>query len=159
MNISPAGRDFIERWEGLRLTAYKPTPEDRWTVGYGSTVGVWQGMTITPFEASQMLTTDLAPVEAAIDRLVKIDLLQYEADSLCALIFNVGIPAFADSTALKDLNIEYRDGFRDQAFGVNRGFVHQNGRVVIGLVNRRRAEEKLFFNGDYGGETGSTASA
>ncbi len=151
MNISPAGRDFIERWEGLRLTAYKPTPDDVLTVGFGHTgPDVWQGMTVTPFEAAQMLTRDLLPVEAAIARLVKVDLTQNEYDALCALVFNIGIGAFAKSTALKDLNIDYRPGFIDQAFGVVRGFVHQQGRVLIGLVNRRRAEEKLFVNGDYG---------
>jgi lysozyme len=150
LNISASGRDFIERHEGLRLQAYRPTVNDVLTIGYGSTSGVYQGQTITPFEAEQLLTRDLLPVEAAIARLIQVQLWQFEYDALCSLLYNIGFFAFAKSAARDDLNAGHKDAFCDNAFSQAHGWVHQAGIVLPGLVARRDAECKLFRDADYG---------
>lgn len=157
MRISTTGREFIELRESLRLKAYKPTPDDVLTIGYGHTgPDVYQGMIITPFEADQFLTQDLLPVENAIHLYVKVPLWQWEYDALCSLILNVGISAFRHSSALTDLNNTWKDGFIDQAFSREHGWVHQAGHVLEGLVNRRKAEQALFQHADYGSKVSAS---
>ena len=149
MMISDKGLDFIKGWEKLELKAYKPTPDDVLTVGYGHTHGVFPGMIITPYEAEQFLLDDLKPVMDFINTRVLVPLDQEQFDALCSLVFNVGWPSFQKSTALADLNRHDVDGFIDQAFSREHGWTKQNGHILPGLVNRRAAECKLFVHGLY----------
>ncbi len=149
MDISEAGLDFIMRHESLRLKAYKPTPDDVWTIGYGHTRGVYQGMLCTSFEAAQWLMDDLVPGLACINARVMTPLTQPQFDALASLVFNVGYPSFQRSTALSDLNKGDTAGFIDQAFSRERGWTKQNGEILEGLVNRRAAEQRLFVGGVY----------
>ena len=50
--------DFVKRWEGLRLKAYR-CPGGVLTVGYGHTKGVKPGQTITRQEAEKLIRDDL----------------------------------------------------------------------------------------------------
>lgn len=150
MILSDAGADFIKRHESLRLTAYKPTPDDRWTVGFGHAgPDVYQGMQITAYEADQLFIKDIMPAELTVQQSVKIPLEQCQYDAICALLFNVGCAAWMRSRALSSLNQHDFQDFRDQAFGADHGWVRQAGKVLPGLVNRRAAERDLFFNGVY----------
>lgn len=149
MDISDKGLDFIMRWESLRLTAYKPTPEDRWTLGYGRVRNVHQGDVCTPFEAQQWLMDDLVPAMACINARVMVKLDQAQFDALASLVFNVGYPSFQKSDALVDLNRGDVFGFIDQAFSEEHGWTHQKGKFLFGLYNRRQAEQRLFMDGVY----------
>ena len=46
MNISNKGIELIKKFEGCRLKAYQDSV-NVWTIGYGHTKGVYDGMTIT----------------------------------------------------------------------------------------------------------------
>ena len=101
--------ELIKEHEGLRLTAYLPTPNDVWTIGYGHTKTARQGMTITARQAEDLLYSDLAWVEKVIADKVKVNLTQNQYDALASLIFNIGATAFGKSTVLRKLNAgDYR---------------------------------------------------
>ncbi len=151
MNLSSQGLQFIERWEGpLQLKAYKPTPNDVWTIGWGHVRGVYQGMICTPFEADEWLAEDTGYAADCVNERVKVNLSQNEFDACVSLVYNVGILAFTRSQALVDINRYDQPGFLDQAFSPERGWTRQNGEILPGLVNRRAAEQSLFVNGIYG---------
>ncbi len=139
MSISPAGIALIQVHEGLRLAAYRDAV-GVWTIGYGSTVGVRRGMTITRDQAVLRLYHDLDDAEATINSRVTVPLTQPQFDALTSLVFNIGGGAFRKSTLLQNLNA---GDYAGAAAEFNR-WVKANGRVLGGLVTRRAAERHLF---------------
>lgn len=139
--------ELIKRHEGLRLTAYLPTPNDKWTIGYGHTSTAKKGMTITEQEAEKLLLSDLAWVEDCIKRLVKVPLTQNQYDALGSLIFNIGEGNFSKSTVLKRLNSEDYKGAADAFLMWNKQRNKTTGKmdVLNGLTKRREEERKLFL--------------
>ena len=143
MRTSPDGLRLIKSFEGLELTAYPDpgTGGDPWTIGYGTTRGVAEGMTITREEAEELLLDDLVPFERAVLTLLPIDLSQSEFDALVSFTYNVGAASLEDSTLRRRL-----------LAGEPRCWVYQkelprwnkggNG-VMEGLVRRRQAEADL----------------
>lgn len=53
-------------------------------------------------ECMALLDSDLKPVYAAIDRLVRVPLTPYQKTALATFIFNTGVTAFSKSTLLKN---------------------------------------------------------
>lgn len=145
MTVSPEGRAFIERHEGLRLNSYQDSG-GIWTIGYGHTNGVHQDMLITAEKADEWLAEDLKVAEEAIADHVTATLAPNQYDALASFIFNVGAGAFATSTLLRLLNEGDYEGAGAQ-FG---RWVHDAaGSVSVGLANRRRDEANLFLTGAY----------
>jgi lysozyme len=70
MNISNEGISLIKRFEGCELEAYK-CAAGVWTIGYGHTKNVKEGMTISKEQADNMLLNELDEyceyVEKAVD--------------------------------------------------------------------------------------------
>ena len=62
MNLGYKGTKILKFFEGCKLTAYQDSV-GVWTIGYGHTKGVYDGMTITQEEAEQMLLTELEEYE------------------------------------------------------------------------------------------------
>ena len=118
-----------------------------WTICYGSTTGVRQGMVLTDRECDERLMRDIATAEAAIRRHVRVPLSQPEYDAYVSFIFNVGETQFHKSTLLRLLN----QGFREQACRQLPRWVYANGKVMNGLRTRRDQEMQvcLMFNEDY----------
>lgn len=139
MRTSAAGIDLIKTFEGLRLNAYQCDAR-KWTIGYGSTLGVKPGDTITAEQASERLLFDLRRAEGAIERYVRITLKQTQFDALASFIFNVGTAAFAASTLLDKLNQRDFAGVAEE-FG---RWVHVGSTVSPGLARRRAAEKAMF---------------
>ena len=140
------GHDF----EALSLVAY-PDPGSLtgtpWTIGYGHTKGVKKGLTCTRAQAEQWFRDDVAWAEAAINGL-RLSLTQGEFDALVLFVFNIGEKAFAESTMLKLLKAGDKKGAKEQFKRWNKN----DGKVMLGLVRRRRAEEERF-----GGASGAVA--
>lgn len=133
--------NLIKRYEGLRLTAYK-CPSGVWTIGYGHTKGVKKGMKISPNKALTLLKEDLVVYENAVNKYVKVPLKQNQFDALVSFTFNCGVGAFRTSTLLKKLNKKDYNGASNEFSRWNKS----NGKVLKGLV-RRRKEEKVLFLG------------
>ncbi len=137
---SQIGVSLIKKWEGLRTNAYL-CPAGVWTIGYGHTKGVKQGQMISHLEAENLLIEDLRIYEQAVLRLVDVPLNQNQFDALVSFTFNVGIDAFSESTLLKLLNQkDYQRAFNEFSRWTRAG-----GKLLPGLVNRRKDECNLFI--------------
>src|SRR6185295_10718969 len=63
LKIGERGMALIKSHETLQLTAYRPTKDDVWTIGYGHTKGVTEGITCTEQQAEAWLLEDLRDAE------------------------------------------------------------------------------------------------
>jgi lysozyme len=152
MRYSQQAVDLAKQFEadgGPKLVAYKPLPNDVWTIAFGHTKGVHEGMTCTPDDAVRFLKEDLNDAENCVNLRVKIGLTQEEFDALCDFVLNVGPTAFEYSTLLEKLNANDIEG----AIGEFEKWDMSGGKVVAGLLRRRNAERALFTLGaDFSGE-------
>ena len=144
MKISNTGINLIRGFEDLRLKAYDDGV-GVWTIGYGTTaingVAVKKGDTCTAEQAKSYMAQDLKKFESAVNTTVKVPLNQNQFDALVSLTYNIGIGAFKSSTLLKKLNAKDYKGAAEQFIRWNRG----GGRVLNGLVKRRKIEMELFL--------------
>jgi GH24 family phage-related lysozyme (muramidase) len=143
--------NFIKSFEGYRDEGYYATDAEKEagivTAGYGSTRRVAKGEKITEEQAEQYLQEDIAVAEKAVDSLVKVDLTPNQRAAVVSLVFNVGQGNFKKSKALKALNNGDIETFMKEAFDEKVGFVRSGGKVLAGLVKRRKAEKELFMRG------------
>lgn len=143
MRYSKQGIDLTKQFESCRLTAFKPTPSDPWTIGWGHTNGVEENTTCSQAQADQWLLDDVSDAENAVNRLVKIGLTQEEFDALVDFTFNCGVYAFEHSTMLAKLNDNDVEGASDEF----EKWDMAGGKVIAGLLRRRDAERALFLLG------------
>jgi lysozyme len=137
---SEEGLALTKGFEGLRLAAYQDVA-GVWTVGYGHTgPDVGAGLTITEEEAETMLLADLADAIVCVNGAVTVAISQCQFDALVDFCFNAGRGNFVNSTLLRKLNLGDVDG----AAAEFQLWVHAGGKVVAGLVRRRKAEADLF---------------
>jgi lysozyme len=99
------------------------------------------GRAITREESRKLFKKDTAWAVDAVNRLVTRPINQNQFDALVSLVFNIGEKAFARSTVLRETN---RGNFAAaaKAFGL---WNKARGRVLKGLVRRRKAEAELFL--------------
>lgn len=135
-----AGVDLLTSFEGCRLTAYQ-CPRGIWTIGYGHTEGVHEGMVVTQDEAEAMLLGDLDTAESAITERVRVDLTDNQFAALCSFVFNIGAGNFQGSSLLAHLN---RGEYLVVPSALKR-WNHVNGEVSEGLTRRREAEAALWL--------------
>jgi len=150
MKISKAGIDLIREFEGYheelpdgRCRAYLDTLASPpiWTIGWGCTEGVKKGMIWSREEAEAALMRELSRFEAAVTRLVTVELNQNQFDALVSFAYNCGEGALAKSTLLKKLN---KGNYQGAANELDR-WVYAGGKKYTGLVRRRAAEKALFL--------------
>jgi lysozyme len=148
VRTSQTGQDFIKRYEQCRLKAYKPTPDDVWTIGWGHTEGVYEGLVWTQEMADLAFSFDLEKYETWVSQLVKVALTQGQFDALVSFCFNVGpdidvdtiAEGLGDSTLLKKLNAGDYEGARAEF----KRWDKQKGKTLAGLTKRRQAEAEMF---------------
>ena len=150
MKVSPNGRKFIEAWEALYLKAYDDGTGVV-TIGYGHTTAaglpvVHMGMTITQEEADQILSSDLASVEADCNHHITATCNQNQFDALASFDFNTG--ALDRSNVLSELNGGRLDLIKPSLLMWDHGRVHGQLVVLPGLLRRRQAEYILFSTGE-----------
>jgi lysozyme len=137
--INKAGIDLVKRFEGCKLAAYK-CPAGVWTIGYGHTGDVKEGMRITPHQADVILDYDLGRFAKAIhSRFPSLNENQYAA--CVSLAFNIGVTRFLSSTLAKRIAAKDFDGAADEFLRWDKA----GGKVLAGLVRRRIAERDLFL--------------
>ena len=139
-SYSDKGIALTKSFEGLRLEAYQDCA-GIWTIGYGH-VGLSEGVTIDAAEAEALLCADLADAVACVNRAVTATISQHQFDAMVDFCFNAGRGNFMQSTLRRKVNLEDFDGAAAQ-FGL---WVHAGGKVVAGLVRRRKAEAEMFGN-------------
>lgn len=140
MNISERGLNLIKSYEGCRLTAYK-CPSNKWTIGWGHTNGVHQGMVITQAQADQFLFEDVQRFVNAVNQYQsRFNFNQAEFDSLTSFTYNCGEGSLAAVMSCCNTKKE----IAEECKLYNRS---STGQVLAGLVRRREEEYKLFMSG------------
>ncbi len=140
MTPSPWLYSFIKSFEKLRLTAYLPTPNDVWTIGWGHTKGVKEGDSCTPEEAEAFLHADVQGAVEKVCNTAHVLLTQNQFDALVSLTFNIGTGAFSTSMLLRKLNASDYVGASAEFMCWDK----QRGVVLNGLERRREAERVHF---------------
>lgn len=131
--------DLIRHFEGLRLKSYT-CPAGVPTIGFGSTgPDVKLGMTWTKEQAEKRMLVDASVhVSAALKSCPRI-----EGNTLAAIAdfsYNLGPTRLAGSTLRKRINAQDWNGARSELLKWVRG----GGRILPGLVTRRKAEAALL---------------
>ena len=132
---------LIKSFEQLRLNSYL-CQAGKWTIGYGHTDGVNQGMLITEKTADAFLKQDIQKAEDEVNR-IDADLTQEQFDALVSFVFNVGIQAFRVSTLRKLIERDPNDKKIADEF---RRWVYAGNKMLPGLVKRREQEIKLYYS-------------
>ena len=152
MHISDKGLALVRAFESClqpdtngRFRAYF-CPAKKLTIGWGHTndhgMQFNAGTAWTQAECDAELASDMQHFEAAVDRLVKVELQQHQYDALVSFAYNVGEgkKGLAGSTLLRKVNAKDFAGAASEFHRWNKG----GGKVLRGLV-RRRASEALMF--------------
>jgi lysozyme len=146
MKLSDNGLRLIKGFEGFHrrlpdgsCTTYY-CPANVLTIGYGCTEGIKEGDVWTEVQAEEALRHEIAKHEAAVARLVTIEINQNQYDALVSFSYNCGSGALSKSTLLKRVNAgDFQAAGREFAKW-NKG----GGKVLPGLVARRAREAALF---------------
>ena len=157
MRISEKGLAMIEKFEGCLLKASNKL-DGVWTIGYGQTGSYYgkrvrRGMTTTKALAHAWLRDhSIKTYEDAVTQAVKVPLNQHQFDALVSFAYNVGVGALKQSTALRKLNAGDYAGAADALTM----WTKCNGKVLAGLVRRRKEERALFLTPVTQPQTGNT---
>ena len=141
------GIPIIRKFEGLKLRAYL-CPANIWTIGYGNTFyengsKVQEGDKITLDRADRLLFFVVQKFEKEVSKLVTSTINENMLGALTSFAFNVGAGNLAKSTLLKKVNANPNDAtIRDEFMR----WTKAGGKVLNGLVTRRKAEADLYFN-------------
>lgn len=150
VNCNEAGRDLIQKFEGLRLRSYHDIGGIR-TIGFGH-VQKWNDLreSITLDTATALFLADLGTTERALTRELGETLTPNQFSACCSLMFNIGERAFFGSRLFRLLKGGDMEG---AAFEFHK-WCHVHGVVISGLERRRAAEKELFLTKnttDHGG--------
>lgn len=141
MNINEDGLDLIKSFETLMLSAYI-CPAGIPTIGWGHTLNVKMGTSISREQADNYLKSDVSASEREVNRLVKSKLTENQFSALVSFVYNCGPGNFQKSTLLKKVNINPNDKSIETEFYK---WSNGGGKVLNGLIRRRKAEASLYF--------------
>lgn len=141
MKTSQRGINLIKKYEGCRLTAYKPVKTEKyWTIGYGHYgPDVQPCATITQYQADLYLLLDIEKFEKKVDKYnAKYMWTQNEFDALVSFAYNIGsIDQLTDNGKRTKQQIAAKIPAYNKA----------GGKVLAGLTKRRKEEQALFTEG------------
>ena len=136
--------DFIRNEEGCKLKAYL-CPAGKWTIGYGHTAGVTEGMTISQAHAEELLRADVIDVAQRMSSYIKAPVTKWQFIALVSLSFNVGDLRRKAPKLLHNLNSRQEDKAAHEFLDICHG---PDKKVIPGLKRRREKEAKLFLRTD-----------
>lgn len=127
-----------------KVEAYMPTPNDRPTIGYGTTgPEVKMGTVWTRDQAEARFASHFAEFAGKVSAILgKTPTTQGQFDALVSLAYNIGTQGLSDSTLMRLHKEGDYAGAADQFARWNK----QAGVVLNGLT-KRRAVEASFYRG------------
>ncbi len=159
MKVSKAAIDMIKHHEGVRTKPYR-CPALLWTVGVGHVIDPthatvkyeerrnlpipegWDRV-LTMDEVDRILSQDLGRFERGVVRLCPAAVgRQGIFDSLVSFAFNVGLGNLQRSS----LRMKTNRGEFEEAAEEFMKWTKAGGRVLPGLVKRRRDEQRLYLS-------------
>lgn len=132
--------DFIRNEEGCELRSYL-CPAGKWTIGYGHTAGVTEGMEISQAHAEELLRADVIDCAGRMASYIKAPVTKWQFIALVSLSFNIGDLRRKAPKLLHYLNAGQEDKVALEFLDICRA----GGRVVEGLKRRREKESRLFL--------------
>lgn len=138
MRLGINGENLIKSFEQCRLVSYKDSG-GIWTIGWGHTKGVHEGLTCTQEQADAWFEEDAQGAIHDVDVLVKVAVSQNQIDALVSFQYNTG--GLHGSTLLSLLNAGNLAMAAEQFLRWD----HVSGKQVAGLTTRRKAERSLFL--------------
>lgn len=142
LQLSQNGKLFTQGFESCELERYLDTAGNP-SIGWGHRIKPGEDYSvITRDQADAIFVDDMAPVEWAVNDLVKVSLNQNQFDALCDFAYNVGTGNFEHSTLLKLLN----QGEYLAAANQLPSWIMAGGMPSEGLQRRRNAERNLFLS-------------
>src|SRR6266568_5777357 len=156
MHLSGAGLELLKTAEGFRDRAYLDVAGFQ-TIGFGHRVlpGETFPSGINLAQGEAILAGDIRVAEAAIERLVKVELKQGQFDALVDFAFNLGAGRLASSTLLRYLNA----GKYDAAAWQLLAWDHAGALELASLKRRREAEFALWGAGGAENRTAANQAA
>lgn len=142
-------KEFIKQQEGCKLTAYKPIPTDRWTIGYGATYykdgsAVKENDTITDEQATNLLNISIDALCKQLSKTrIPSNVTGNQFDAVVSLVYNIGIAAFTTSSTGK---LFYAGMDISEKFPM---WNRSGGKVIQGLINRRAKEREIYDHNRY----------
>lgn len=140
MKFTDAGLALLKEFEGCKLTAYQDQG-GRWTIGFGTAIGVKEGDVITQDEAEMRLLKDVSLMASRVSQILVPDLNDNQFSALVCFAYNVGCGNLAKSTLLNCLNKHQIEN----ASGEFLRWDKISGVPNEGLLRRRKAEQALFM--------------
>lgn len=128
-------------------------PAGKLTIGYGHVILDFEHFKVPMDEptANHVLMLDLNKFAPAVEKLLKVKVSQCQFDALVSMAFNTGVGKadgiqgdFADSTLVKLVN---QSKFQLAASEFSK-WVFSKGKILAGLVSRRKCEANLFMTGE-----------
>lgn len=140
MKLNEAGKLLIKAYEGVRLTAYKAVPTEKYyTIGYGHYgADVKQGMTITLNKADELFEKDIAKFVELTKREVERAGLTLNDNQFSALV------SFCYNCGVGNLRVLISGRGTAQIAQAMPKYNKAGGKVLTGLTRRRAAEVQLF---------------
>ena len=140
MRIGTEGIKLIKSFEGCVLSAYK-CPAGIWTIGWGHTKDVYEGMTITQEEADSLFLEDVQVYADAVNNYVsKFNFNQNQFDALTSFAYNCGIGSLNSICSLNSI----AEIAAELPLYCN-AYVNGVKTQLAGLVRRRKEELELFL--------------
>jgi lysozyme len=137
--------ELVKKFEGFSEKAYL-CPAGVITIGYGFTrvngKFLELGDKIDLVKATGLLFQELEKTSKEVDSLIDVSLNPQQLGALTSFVFNIGINAFRDSTLRKRLNKKDYASVRSELLRWDK----VNGKPLLGLTNRRKAEIELFYS-------------
>ena len=158
MKISARGIQLIKHWEGVRYRPYTCSAR-LFTIGVGHVLYPDQGRlpldqrdafqlkaednrTFSKAEVDGLLASDLQRFEVGVARLFPVGLTTGQNDALVSFAFNLGLGGVQRST----LRQKVLRGEIEEAADEFLKFTRGGGKILPGLVKRRRDERALFLS-------------
>lgn len=135
MKTSQEGINLIKQFEGCKLAAYR-CPAGVWTIGYGHTDNVKEGMMITQETAESLLRADLTKFELKVSKYEQYKWRQNEFDALVSFAYNLGSIDQLTANGLRSRTV-----IGEKILLYNKA----GGKVLDGLTRRRKAEQQMFL--------------
>lgn len=145
MKTSDIGVSLIKHFEGFVSKPYL-CPAGVATIGYGSTKYAddkkvkLNDKAINENEATLLLKNTLIIYENIVNKKVKVQLKQSQFDALVSHTYNTG----GSNTLFNLINNEANDESIKKWFETK--YISANGVKLKGLIERRKAEAKLYFH-------------
>ena len=164
MKLSPQGLHLVAGFEGFVPTPYND-PAGNATVGYGHLLHLgpvtaedrakWGRLSVS--EGLALLEADTAYYAAAVSKDVRVRLgvipshAQARFDALCSLAYNIGVAGFWSSSLIREINRKPAPRSWLSCGPLWLEWDHAGGKVLPGLLARRRLEFAIFDAGAYPG--------